>query len=82
MFHVAIPVCFAFPLFSDLAHSNEINKDMHQANIHYYLGYTFDLKRTLLNYRVLGTNTTAIFLSNDHSLYASFIPYTSNERYA
>ena len=35
------------------------------------LGFHFlKLVRTLLNYRVLGTNTAAIFLSNDHSLYA------------
>ena len=28
------------------------------------------LVRTLLNYHVLGTSTTTVFLSNDHSLYA------------
>ena len=37
------------------------------------------LVRTNLNYFVLGTNTAAIFLSNDNSLYA---PITSNECHA
>ena len=37
------------------------------------------LVRTLLNYRVLGTSTTAIFLSNDHSVYARI---TSDGRHA
>ena len=30
----------------------------------------FEIARTNLNYRVLGINTAAIFLLNDHSLYA------------
>ena len=28
------------------------------------------LGRTLLNYRIQGTSTAAIFVSNDHSVYA------------
>ena len=32
--------------------------------------------RTNQSYHVLGTNTAAIFLSNDHSLY---VPITSDE---
>ena len=32
--------------------------------------YHLKLVRALFNYYVLGTNTAAIFLSNDHSLYA------------
>ena len=44
----------------------------------------FDLKivRTSLNNSVLGTSTTAIFLSNDHSLYAPIYLYTSDEIHA
>ena len=43
--------------------------------------HIYDLKqmRTNLNYRVPGTSTAAIFLSNDHSLYA---PITSDECHA
>ena len=40
---------------------------------------TFKLVRTNLNYHVPGTSTAAIFLSNDHSLYASI---TSDECHA
>ena len=36
----------------------------------------FTLVRTKLNYSVLKTNTAAVFLSNDHSLYA---PFSSDE---
>ena len=38
-----------------------------------------ELVRTNLNYHVLGTSTAAIFLSNDHFLYA---PITSDECHA
>ena len=40
--------------------------------------YRLKLVRTLLNYRVLGTSTTVIFLSNDHFLYAPiYLEWTS-----
>ena len=42
------------------------------------LNVTWKLVRTCLNYRVLGTSTAAIFLSNDHSLYAPlFLEWSS-----
>ena len=44
-----------------------------------YLFTALKLVRTNLNYRVLGTSTTAIFLSNYHSLYA---PKPSDECHA
>ena len=36
----------------------------------FWIQLILKLVYTLLNYRVLGTSTAAIFLSNDHSLYA------------
>ena len=40
-----------------------------QLNHHHHRRPSLKLVRTLLNDRVLGTSTTAVFLSNDHSLY-------------
>ena len=50
----------------------DLSKQIHIASI-------LKLVCTLLNYRVLGTSTAAIFLSNDHSLYMHL--YTSDEVY-
>ena len=73
--------------------ANEIRHDnSHEGifvlDLRYYLSYNalytyscsiaIKLVRTLLNYRVLGTITATVFLSNDHSLYAlKYLGWTS-----
>ena len=44
-----------------------------EAGLYVFNAGMFKLVRTLLKYCELGTSTTAIFLSNDHSLYAPII---------